>query len=251
MSFWEMIRPPEDISTHGHEITDLFVYTTWLNLFFFLLLCAGLFGFCYMYHVKRHPKPLYTYGNRKKHIWIVTIIGAAVFLFIDTSISRMANDDLLNIFWKWPDAKKEEVLKVQVLAQQWMWNFRYAGADGEFNTADDIVTNNDLRIPKGKKILFQITSKDVIHSFYVPNVRLKVDAIPGRITRLWFDANKVGNFDIACAEMCGTSHYLMKARMTVYEPTQYSDWLSESQQLALIENDKENASLFWGWKWES
>ena len=247
-SFWWMISPPEDISEHGHLIDWLFHYTTWLNLFFFFLVCAGLFGFSYLYYYKRHPRALYTYGNKKAHILVATVIGLAVFGSIDMNITRISNDDFINIFSKWPE-ENEDVLKVQVLAQQWMWNFRYAGQDGVFNTEDDITTANDLRVPKGKKVLFQILSKDVIHSLYFPNARRKTDAIPGRITRMWIQFNKPGTYDIACAEMCGAYHYRMAAKLTVHETQDFAGWMEQAQSIALASNDPERAELYWGWPW--
>lgn len=148
--------------------------------------------------------------------------------------------------------KNEDVEKVQILAQQWAWNFRYAGKDGVFNTDDDVVTLNDLRLPVGKKIVFQLTAKDVIHSFYLPNARLKVDAIPGRVTRMWvqFKKDKAGVWDIACAEMCGVYHYRMAAKLTTYSQEDYDEWLGEAQEKAIATNDTENPDLFWGWNWE-
>jgi len=249
-SWWTNSMPPEDISTHGHLIDELFNLTTMLCIFYFVLVCIGLFGFSYLYSRRRHKVPYYTYGNKKKHLVITAIIGAAVFLTVDLNITRIANNDLLDTFWKWPDPKTEKVLRIEVMAQQWMWSFRYAGPDGEFGTADDVVTNNDLRIPVNTKILFHLTSKDVIHSFFVPNVRLKVDTIPGRITRVWWDANKPGVYDIACAEMCGTHHYLMKAQLTVYTEEDFNRWIATTEQIALNTNDPADTNLSWGWKWE-
>ena len=246
-SFVEMIQPPEDISEHGHLIDWLFNYTTLLNLFFFALVCLGLFGFCYLYSHKRHPKPLYTYGNKKIHVLTATLIGVAVFLGIDMNITRMSNNDFINVFSNWPSEKG--TLRVQVLAQQWMWSFRYAGEDEVFNTRDDITTVNDLRVPQGKKILFQILSKDVIHSLYFPNARRKTDAIPGRITRMWIQFNRPGTFDIACAEMCGVYHYRMAAQLTVYAKEDFHHWLGESQKIALALNDPKNPDIYWGWPW--
>ncbi len=250
MSWWQAMMPPEDISTNGHLIDDLFNYTTMMITFYFILVCIGLFGFSYLYSAKRNKTPYYTYGTKKKHLIVTAIIGAAVFLSIDLNIARVSNNDLMNAFWKWPDPKTEKVLKVEVMAQQWMWSFRYAGPDGEFATADDVVTNNDLRVPTNTKILFHLTSKDVIHSFFVPNVRLKVDTIPGRVTRVWWDANKPGVYDIACAEMCGTHHYLMKARLTVYSEEDFNKWMTQSETIAANTNDPTDANLAWGWKWE-
>jgi cytochrome c oxidase subunit 2 len=91
----------------------------------------------------------------------------------------------------------------------------------------------------------------VIHAFYLPNARIKADAIPGRYAKLWFDTNQPGIYEIACAEMCGNHHYLMKAQLTVLDQADYDRWLEESQQMAIATNDTENMDLRWGWKWES
>ncbi len=250
MSFWDRIQPPVDISENGHLIEWLFNYTTALNVFFFTLVCAGLFGFSYLYSKKRHPKPYYTYGNKKSHIMVATIIGVAVFLGIDMNITRISNNDFTKVFINWPDPSKEEIERIEIMAQQWAWNIRYAGRDGVFNTEDDIVTLNDLRLPVDKKVVVQLISKDVIHSFFLPNIRRKVDAMPGRISRIWFKLNKPGVYDIACAEMCGTHHYLMKGVMTVYTQEDYNNWLDQAHSIALASNDPEDADNFWGWQWK-
>jgi len=247
--YWDITVPPEDISVHGHLIDWLFNYTTYMNIFFFVLVCIGLFGFTYIYHHKKNKTPHFTYGNKKAHIWTVTIIGIAVFIGIDATISTISNNDLRDVFLNWPE-DKEKPVKVEVMAQQWAWKFRYAGADGVFNTQDDVVTTNDLRLPINRKILFQITSKDVIHSFFIPNARRKVDAMPGRISRLWFELTKAGNYPIVCAEMCGTHHYLMGAKLITYTPEDYESWLGQAQKLAVQTNDPEDLNLYWGWKWE-
>jgi len=250
LSWWQVMAPPEDISVNGHLIDWLFYYTTGMNIFFFVLVCAGLFGFSFLYYHKRHPKPYYTYGNKKIHVIIATAIGLAVFLAVDMNITRISNNDYTDVFANFPNENEEEVLRVQVMAQQWMWNFRYAGADGVFNTEDDVITMNDLRLPINKKIVFQIVSKDVIHSFFLPNARQKVDAIPGRLTRMWVELVKPGNYPIVCAEMCGTFHYRMQAYLTVYNEADFADWMNEAERNAVKENELENADLYWGWKWE-
>jgi cytochrome c oxidase subunit 2 len=250
MSFWEMIKPPEDISTNGHLIEWLFMYTTYVNLFWFSLVCIGLFGFSFLYSKKRHKKPLYTHGNERKHLFITAFIALGVFLSVDLVITKVSTRDMKEVFWNF-DGVGEDAVKIQVLAQQWAWNFRYAGADGEFNTADDVVVLNEMRVPVGKKILLQMTSKDVIHAFYLPNARIKADLIPGRFSKLWFDANKTGKFEIACAEMCGAHHYLMKSQLTVLSQADYDSWLKESQSMAIATNDTEDMNLRWGWQWGS
>lgn len=248
VSFWESIKPPVDISTNGHLIDSLFMLTTWLILFFFFFVCLGIFGFSYLYNKKKHPKPLYTHGTSRKQIAIVAGIGALVFIMVDMQITTISNRDFVNVFLNYPK-ESEDIVRVEVLAQQWAWNFRYAGPDGVFNTEDDVVTLNDLRLPVGKKVVFQITSKDVIHALYFPNARLKVDAMPGRISRMWYELTKTGLYDIACAEMCGTFHYRMQAKLTVYDQTEYDAWMAEMSERARHVTEQDKADLFWGWKW--
>lgn len=250
MGFWERMQPPVDISTNGHLIHWLFNYTTYVNLFWFALVCIGIFGFSFLYSQRRHKKPMYTHGNEKKHLLITAAIGLGVFLSVDLVITKVSTHDIKEVFWKFPE-NEPDTIKVQVLAQQWAWNFRYAGKDGEFNTADDVVQLNNLVIPVGKKVMIQMTSKDVIHAFYLPNARIKADAIPGRFAKLWFDTNRPGTYEIACAEMCGNHHYLMKAQLSVLSQEDYDRWVDESQQMAIATNDTENMDLRWGWKWES
>lgn len=250
MSLWERVKPPVDISSNGHLIEWLFNYTTYVNLFWFALVCIGLFGFSFLYSAKRHKKPFYTHGNEKKHLLLTAFIGLGVFLSVDMVITKVSSRDLKESFWNFPQ-NEPGIVKVQVLAQQWAWNFRHAGQDGEFNTADDVVELNNLVIPVGKKVMIQMTSKDVIHAFYLVNARIKADAIPGRFAKIWFDTNRTGEYEIACAEMCGNHHYLMKAKMVVLDQENYDRWLKESQERAIATNDTENMDLRWGWKWES
>jgi len=90
----------------------------------------------------------------------------------------------------------------------------------------------------------------VIHSFYLPNVRQKRDAMPGRLSRIWFELKKTGEFDIACAEMCGTHHYIMKGKMTVYTKDEFDSWIDQANKVAASANDTEDPDRYWGWKWQ-
>ena len=251
MNFLDYFKPPEDISVHGHLIDELFGFTTILVAFFFILVCLVLFGFSYRYSKKRSPKAEYTHGNRKKQMLGAIFMGLFVFMAIDMNIVKMSNNDALNVFMNFPEEDKEDVIRIEVLAQQWAWSFRYSGADGTFNTDDDIVTFNDLRLPIGKKVVLQMISKDVIHSFWIPNARRKVDAMPGRISRVWYEFTKAGVWDIACAEMCGTNHYKMAAKLTTYSPEEYKSWLAEAQQMAYDTLEENNMDRYWGWKWQA
>lgn len=247
-SFLAMIKPPLDISTNGHLIDYLFNFTTMLIAFFFLLVCVGLFGFSYLYNKKKHPKALYVHGTSKKHILIVAAIASMVFIMVDMQITGISNHDFINTFINWPK-ETEEVVRVEVLGQQWAWNFRYAGKDGVFNTEDDIVTLNDLHLPIGQKIVFQVTAKDVIHSFYIPNTRMKLDAMPGRVSKMWVELTQPGKYEIACGQICGTFHYKMKADLTVHTKEDFKKWMDAASEHANYATDKQNPDVFWGWNW--
>jgi cytochrome c oxidase subunit 2 len=105
---------------------------------------------------------------------------------------------------------------VYVTAKQWMWKFSYP---------DGRVANDVLTVPQGRPIMLAMTSRDVIHSFYVPAFRAKMDVLPGRYTTLWFEATAPGEYPIFCAEFCGVSHSMMRGTVRVLAPKDYDDWL--------------------------
>src|SRR6185369_7005422 len=131
---------------------------------------------------------------------------------------------------------------------QWAWDARYAGPDGKFNTRDDIVSLNDVRIPLDTPILVEVASTDVIHAFNLPNLRIKVDAVPGRINRVWFQAKETGEFEIGCAQHCGTSHYKMRGLLTVLPKAEYARWASEMSESSSRLYDEADEGAHWGWE---
>ncbi len=113
------------------------------------------------------------------------------------------------------------------MAKQFEWNATYPGADGEFGTGDDFTTRNLLQIPVHRPVVVILASEDVIHSFFVPQFRVKHDAVPGMTARVWFEATATGEYTIACAELCGLGHYRMGARVVVQEQDEYERWLAD------------------------
>ena len=107
---------------------------------------------------------------------------------------------------------------------------RYAGADGHFGTPDDITTINQLHLPVGTPVLIKLQSKDVIHSFYVPEFRTKQDAVPGLPTQVWVQVTQAGQFEIRCAELCGLGHYRMKGFVTTEPSDAFQAWLTETKK---------------------
>lgn len=139
-----------------------------------------------------------------------------------------------------------EAMVVEVVAEQFGWRFHYPGPDGVLasvdlpsdsrafplgtrrdapGAADDVVTR-ELVLVVNRPVRLQIRSKDVIHSFYVPNLRFKQDAVPGRVTQIHFTPTRTGTFPIACAELCGIGHYVMASTVRVVTPEEYQAWLA-------------------------
>jgi cytochrome c oxidase subunit 2 len=114
-----------------------------------------------------------------------------------------------------------------VHAKQFEWQVTYAGADGKLGTDDDFTVRNQLHIPVNQPVAVELSSEDVIHSFFVPEFRVKQDAVPGMHITAWFQATKTGEFEIGCAELCGMGHYKMRARVFVHTPEEYNAWLTQ------------------------
>ena len=104
----------------------------------------------------------------------------------------------------------------EVTGRQFQWMIRYPGLDGKFRTADDLFTINDLHFVKDQKTLIHLQSKDVLHSFFLPALRIKQDAVPGLKIAVWFDADQAGHYELVCAELCGWGHGRMRGNVTVH-----------------------------------
>ncbi|MBI3820894.1 MAG: hypothetical protein HY286_19555 [Planctomycetes bacterium] len=261
--------PPTDISVDGHLFDSLFILVTWMILGLFVAMTAILIYSMIAFRQKPGKRAVYEKGDSKKDAVKSVAFAIAIFLGVDGPLLGFSHRDVIDNFWNFPNTKEidndKDVLRVEVLAQQWAWNFRYAGKDGKFNTADDIVTLNDFRVPVGRKVLLQLTSKDVIHSMFLPNCRIKRDANPGEITRMWFQTKNdaVGDYQIACAQMCGYAHYLMQGSFKVLSEQQWTDWYGESARIsenwATAQNEfegkhaelKARNNYSWGWEWKS
>jgi cytochrome c oxidase subunit 2 len=145
-------------------------------------------------------------------------------------------------------APPENALVVEAVGAQFQWDFRYPGPDGEFGefrpelyslenplgvdpqdsaSADDFSRTNQLVLPLNRPIHIRLRSKDVQHAFFLPNFRVKQDLVPGMATAITFTPTKAGEYEIACAELCGLGHYRMRAFLTVMSEADFEKWLSE------------------------
>jgi cytochrome c oxidase subunit 2 len=238
---------PIDISVSGHLGDSLFDFTTKGITFLFVVMC-GIIFWAATRHGPNH-KAVYDHGSSPKALLLTAFVTLGILFFLDGVLLYNSFVDLSGAFYNFPK-EADHPLTIEVQAQQWAWNFRYPGPDGKFNTSDDVVTTNDMHMPVGRPILLRLTSKDVIHSFYLPNFRTKVDAFPGAQSRLWFQAKQPGLFEIGCAQHCGANHFKMRGQLTVDTPEKYADW--ERGQVAENQRryDPNDVEAHWGWDWE-
>ena len=115
----------------------------------------------------------------------------------------------------------------KIYAKRFGWEMHYAGPDGKLETADDIYMENLLVVPSHTDVVLQLESYDVIHSFFVPKLRLKHDIIPSRTQFTWFHATQEGEADIYCAELCGWGHSLMRGELIIKSPEEFETWMTE------------------------
>lgn len=260
---WYM-APPETISADAHRIDDTIHYTDSVIVIFFGLVVAALIYFIFRYRSRPGHQAVYAKGDKPLNIIITVLLGMTVFLSIDAVIEKMAFRDLKEVFWNFPTGA--DVLKVEVMPQQFAWNFRYAGPDGKFDTEDDIVPSiNHMHVPVNTPVVVQMAPYDVVHSFYVPGLRIKQDATPGMVTTFWFKPVKEGVFEIGCSALCGIGHYTMKGFLTVESKEKFESWLAGLQEEAAQSDsgdfwDAEEPAADtgstkipadWGWPWQA
>jgi cytochrome c oxidase subunit 2 len=221
LPFW--LKLPENVSTYGGQIDGLFRLILWITGVIFVVVEALLLFFLFRYRHRDGKPAHYTHGsNRLEVIW--TIVPAVICVILALMSRR-----------SWAEIKQnipKEAMNVEITAEQFAWNIRYPGPDGKLETPDDVVTLNQLHFPVGRPVVVSLHSKDVIHSFFLPEFRVKQDAVPGMTTRIWFEATRVGHWEIACAELCGLGHYRMKGFVTVETPEEFERWMAETAREA-------------------
>lgn len=210
---------PEAVSTFGPNIDHLFYLILWMVGFFFILTEGLLVWFVFWYSRKRPDKAVHSHGNhRLELLW--TAVPAVLLLFI--AFSQMGTWAEMKFKNNFPDAKPI----AHVWASQFDWRFQYPGEDGKFGTMDDIENPFEFVVPVGEPVVFDLHSRDVLHSFSVPQFRLKQDAVPGMVIPVWFQAEEVGEYDLVCMELCGWGHYKMAGRVRVVPRDEYEEWLA-------------------------
>jgi cytochrome c oxidase subunit II len=244
---------PHDVSLDGHRIDFLMNVTHVFNIFLFVVMCVWMAYAC-LKHNKGHEAE-YDHGSSKRSVTIALSLSALIFAVVDGNLFVNTMWGLSDAFWNFGIPKNNpKTVRIEINGHQWAWDGRYAGTDGKFSSPakpsnDDIVTWNEFVVPVNTPIHLQLASTDVIHSFYLPNFRVKTDAVPGQINQMWFQAKETGEFDIGCAQHCGTHHYKMKGKLVVLSEEDYRRWEKEASINGQRSFDSDDASARWGWEW--
>ena len=227
---------PEAATKGAKKVDALLNFIFYLTATVFVLTQTVYIYYLVKYRRRPGSKAYYSHGNNKLEL-IWTAVPTAIFLGLVIYSNRL-----------WAELHSpppDDAVKIDVVSYQFGWDFRYAGADGQLGAidvhsysvdnkfglvpddaaGDDDFSSTELVIPVGRAAHIYLHSRDVIHSFYVPEFRLYQAAVPGRtIAWVWFEPTRTGNFELACSQICGSGHYNMKAPIRVVSQEEFEKW---------------------------
>jgi cytochrome c oxidase subunit II len=236
---------PVHASTHAAELDQMNMYVHWLMLVMFV--GWGIYFVYVLFRFRSGANPTASYTGAKGKISKGTEIAVAiveVVLLVFYAIPAWATR--VKAF-----PAESEAVVVRVVAEQFAWNMHYPGPDGRFGRTDiklitsdnplgldradppakdDIATINQLNLPVDRPVLVHLSSKDVIHSFGLFEMRVKQDAIPGMQIPVWFIPNRVGEYEISCSQLCGLGHFRMRGFLTIQTAADYDKWFADQQK---------------------
>lgn len=203
-SFWL----PKAMSTIAPELDEAFYIVYWMSVAFFVVIIGAMVWFMYQYRRKREGEltsPI-DHSFKLEVGWSLLPTFLLIWLFL-VGIKGYANASVA----------PGNAMDIKVTAQMYSWTFTYP---------DGTITGGELGVPVNKPVRLVMSSKDVLHSFYVSNFRVKQDVVPGIYTTLWFEATETGEVPIQCAEYCGTGHSQMMGKVIVMEQAKFDNWLA-------------------------
>ena len=228
-----------EVASNWGNIDDTIILTFWVTGSVFVAVCLFTAYCVWRFRYKEDRRADYEPESPRLE-WVLTILTTL-------GVCALLAPGL--IVWNKYVTVPEDAVDIEVMGQQWYWNYRLPGKDGKLgltdvrnitdenpfginlddpNGVDDILIQaDDLHIPLGQSVKMNLRSIDVLHDFYIPQFRAKMDMVPGTVTYYWFTTTRTGNFEILCMEYCGTGHYAMKGRVQVDEMEDYEEWLSE------------------------
>jgi cytochrome c oxidase subunit 2 len=248
---WNAVTPWwfTPLASNWGAFDQTIIISLWVTGVAFVLV-SGFIIYCVIkFPYREGHKSEYEPENTKLELWltVITTIGVVILL----APGLIAWNDYVSL----PD----EGVEVEGVGQQWVWSYRFPGEDGVYgNTSgrlfsskntfgidpndpsgldDVLIRRAEVHLPINENIVFQLRSKDVLHDFYIPQFRAKMDAVPGQQSNLWFKPTILGTYEIACAEYCGTGHFAMRGLITVDTKEDFQTWLEQQPTFAQTLNE--------------
>jgi len=227
------------VASNWGGMDDTILLTFWVTGVVFIAVCLFMAYCIWRYRYQKDRKAEYKPEDKKLEFRLTWLTALGVAALLAPGL----------LVWNKFITVPENAMKIEVVAYQWGWNYRLPGADGVLgktsvglisddnpygldisdpNSKDDIIVMDaDLHLKINQPVKVELRSLDVLHNFYVPQFRAKMDMLPGIITYYWFTPEKKGDYEVLCAEYCGTGHYAMRGRVLVDEEKDYSNWLAK------------------------
>jgi cytochrome c oxidase subunit II len=208
---------PTNASSYGGDVDRIFYIILYITGAVFVIVEGGLLLFLIKYRRREGRTATYTHGNNKAEL-VWTTVPAVIVL----SLALLSQKVWSAV--KDPAHFPPDAIQVGVHVKQFEWQFTMPGPDGKLGTDDDIFRKNELHVQVDRNYAVQLTSQDVIHSFFIPAFRLKQDVVPGMTIVAWFRPTRAGVYDLACAQLCGIGHYRMEAKVYVHSAADFARW---------------------------
>ncbi|MEI5678949.1 MULTISPECIES: cytochrome c oxidase subunit II [unclassified Mesorhizobium] len=243
------------IASNWNYIDNTIIITFWITGVVFAAVVLFMAYCVWRFRHKEGQKAHYEPENKRLEWWLTVITGFGVAAMLVPGL----------FVWHRFVTVPADATEVEVLGQQWQWSFRLPGKDGKLGLAetslvtsdnplglktddpngqdDVIVQAADLHLPIGKPVKMLLRSIDVLHDFYVPEFRAKMDMIPGSVTYFWFTPTRTGSFEVLCAELCGQGHPFMRGVVMVDTEEDYTAWLGQQQTFAQLTPPQQTSSV--------
>jgi len=234
------------IASNWGSIDNAITVTFWITGIFYVAVILFTAYCVFRYRYRKDRRAEYEPENAKLEWWLTIVTTAGVIGLLTPGLIAW------NDFVKVPD----EAVEIEVFGKQWEWGFRLPGRDGKLGTTntrlidddnpfgintqfkfgkdDVLIEGDDLHLLVNRPVKVLLRSPDVIHDFYVPQFRAKMDIVPGMVTFFWFTPTRTGTFEILCAELCGVGHYAMRGSVVVDNETDYKKWLAGQETFAAL-----------------
>lgn len=232
------------LASNWDQMDVTLIITLWITGLVFVIICLFIAYAVIRFRYQEGKRAAYEPENKKLEWWLIGLTSLGIVIM------------LVPGFFVWAEFVRvpKDALTFEAVGHQWQWSFRFPGKDGMLGRADTrlisaenpfglhsgnpygqddvLVQGGEVHLPVGRPVQVLLRSKDVLHDFYVPHFRVKMDAVPGMVSRLWFTPTKRGRFEIACAEYCGLGHYAMRGLVVVEEEGAFQVWLNTQPTFA-------------------